>query len=109
MLSLADFLRNAAIPKSTFARRLTERLGERITPQSVHRWTLPKSHPDYSVPGRRRVEAIDLETGGQVGPASWYGPGEKPGRKPRAQTVSIAAARKAAATRARRSQREARV
>lgn len=106
MLSLADFLKGSAISKSAFARRLTERMGERITPQTVHRWTLPKDDPDYSVPGRRRVEAIEQETEGKVAPASWYGAGTKRARRARPQAVSVAAARKAAATRSR--QKEAR-
>lgn len=106
MLTLAQYLEAQKIGKSEFARRLGKRLGEPVPPQSVHRWTLPKADRDYSVPGRARVEAIVAETGGEVGPASWYGGVGKPARKSRPVAVSVVAARKAAATV--RRQREAR-
>ena len=106
MLTLAQYLAAQNVGKSEFARRLGARLGERVPPQSVHRWTLAKSDRDYSVPGRKRVEAIAAETDGEVTPASWYGADGRPARRSRPVAVSVAAARKAAATV--RRQREAR-
>jgi hypothetical protein len=105
MLSLAQYLEANSIGKSEFARRLSVRLGERVPPQSIHRWTVNAYHPDYCVPQKRKVEAIEAETNGEVGPASWYGAGRKP-RKGRSTAVSVAAARKAADSR--RRMREAR-
>ena len=106
MLTLAQYLVAQKVGKSAFARRLGDRLGERVPPQSVHRWTLDKTHPDYSVPGRARVEAINVETEGLVAPASWYAEGVRRPRKARSAEVNLAAARKGAVTR--RRQREAR-
>lgn len=88
---------------------LTNALGERVPPQSVHRWTLPKGDRDYSVPNRRRVEAIERLTGGEVTPASWYADGLKTPRRARSTAASQQASRRAAATRRRLAQaREAR-
>lgn len=99
MLSLADYLKREGLGKSEFARRLGERLDRTIPPQSIHRWTLPIGDKDYSVPRSKIVRAIELETAGAVTPASWYANGVKPRRKPRAVAISVAAARKAAASR----------
>lgn len=106
MLSLAQYLAAQGIGKSEFARRLTDRLGRRVPPQSVHRWTLPRTEADYAVPRAKIVEAIAAETDNQVAPASWYEGGEPPARKARPTAVSVAASRKGWA--ARRRQREAR-
>ena len=106
MLSLAQYLVAEGIGKSEFARRLTDRLGKRVPPQSVHRWTLPRTEPDYAVPRAKVVEAIAAETENQVAPASWYEGGMAPARKTRPLAVSVAASRKGWASR--RKQREVR-
>lgn len=106
MLSLAQYLEEKSIGKSEFARRLSDRLGERVPPQTIHRWTVPKDHPDSCVPQKRKVEAIAAETNDEVPAASWYGNGRAP-RKGRSTEISIAASRKAAASR--RRMREARL
>lgn len=105
MLSLAQYLEAEGIGKSEFARRLTTRLGKRVPPQSVHRWTLARTERDYAVPRAKVVEAIRAETDNKVEPGSWYEGGMPPERKARATAVSVAASRKGWA--ARRRQREA--
>lgn len=72
MLSLREFLTRSGIRQSEFARRLAVRLGKRVRPQNVHRWTREKGDPVYVVPEPAMVEAIFAETEGLVTPASWY-------------------------------------
>lgn len=64
------------------------------------RWTLPGDHPDHCVPLAKHWAAIEVATGGR-----WKSPGGsfgvKPRRRPRDQHISVAAARKGAATRRR--------
>lgn len=73
-----------------------------VTRITAWRWTLPADHPDHAVPRIHLWPAIEAATDHR-----WHAPYSEfnhPKRKPRALAVSIAASRKAAATRRRQRQ-----
>jgi hypothetical protein len=73
MLTLAAWLKSEDVTNAEFARRMTARLGKRVSDQNVWRWTLPASHPEYSIPEPDNLVAIYFETAKQVKVEVWYG------------------------------------
>lgn len=100
MLSLREFLANKN--KAAFARELGEFMGRSVSRQTLSHWIAEVDDPEYAVPRRKVVEAIEKLTAGEVGPGSWYDGGA---RQRRPAVVSSQASRKGWATR--RRQREA--
>lgn len=72
ILIFQRYFMRSGLTLSEMAKRIEKWAGTPVPPQSVHRWSRPLDHKNFSIPEPEVIAAISLATGGRVTANDWH-------------------------------------